>query len=60
MLKVVVRALRSLVGDETAIVHSLFKHRNRANLHVLCPELNNELPHCRVRTGEAVGHADIG
>ena len=39
MLKVVVRALRSLVGDETAILHSLVEHRNRANFHMLCPEL---------------------
>ena len=35
VLKVVVRALRSVVGETTV----LFEHRNSANFHVLCPDI---------------------
>lgn len=34
VLKVVVRALRSIIG----YTRMLFEHRNRANFHVLCPD----------------------
>ena len=35
VLKVVVRVLRSVVGE----TRTLFKHRNRANCHVMCPDI---------------------
>ena len=35
VLKVVVRALRSVVGE----TRMLFEHRNSANFHMLCPDI---------------------
>ena len=35
VLKVVVRALTTVVGE----MRMLFEHRDRANFHVLCPDI---------------------
>ena len=57
LLKVVVRALRSVVGE----TRMLFEHRNSANFHMMCPDIIvDTCMHRCAHPREAAGRADLG